>query len=122
MIARTISPKITRATLGRMSYYGDWKDNFTNDQSTYRQHAESGYTKPDMSNLGVKLRDIDWEFDTLPVFEKNFYIEHPHVARRSEGNAERWRADKNIHVVGRGVPKVRTVTIVVSSIHLIFYL
>lgn len=94
-----------------MSHYGDWKDDFSNDQSTYRQNGEPVYTKPDMSNLGANLRDIDWETDKLPKLEKNFYLEHPQVVRRSEAHAERWRAEKNIHVVGRGVPKVSLLTL-----------
>lgn len=84
-----------------MSYYGDWKD----DASTYRAN-DSASAKPDMTNLGVKLRDIDWDLGNLPRFEKNFYVEHPDVIERSQQHAERWRATKHIHIVGKGIPKV----------------
>lgn len=41
----------------------------------------------------------------LPVFEKNFYIEHPAVVQRPDTFSEGWRKDKEIVVVGHGVPK-----------------
>lgn len=43
----------------------------------------------------------------LPVFEKNFYIEHPAVTNRPEEEADAWRRRHNITVNGNGVPKVR---------------
>jgi hypothetical protein len=51
------------------------------------------------------LRTIHWDLSTLPVFEKNFYIEHPDVKRRSEQIADEWRRHNEITVVGRGIPK-----------------
>ncbi|KAH8091601.1 helicase [Aureococcus anophagefferens] len=51
------------------------------------------------------LRDIQWDLSQLPVFEKNFYIEHPDVTARSEGDADAWRTSKQIKIEGRGVPK-----------------
>merc|ERR1712238_144221 len=41
----------------------------------------------------------------LIPFEKDFYIEHPDVAKRAEQEANAWRASKQIVVVGGGVPK-----------------
>lgn len=38
-------------------------------------------------------------------FEKNFYIEHPDVTKRTDQEAEAWRASKGIVVRGEGVPK-----------------
>lgn len=34
-------------------------------------------------NPGERLRKKHWNLDELPKFEKNFYQEHPDVARRS---------------------------------------
>lgn len=34
-------------------------------------------------NPGDRLRKKHWNMDELPKFEKNFYQEHPEVARRS---------------------------------------
>jgi ATP-dependent RNA helicase DDX5/DBP2 len=59
-----------------------------------------------MGSLGAGLRTIAWDLSKLPVFEKNFYIEHPDVTRRSEDDARDWRQRVGITVIGSGVPKV----------------
>jgi len=58
-----------------------------------------------MGNIGDKLRNIQWDISALPVFEKNFYIEHPAVTKRDDQSAEAWRSEQGITVIGRGVPK-----------------
>jgi len=58
-----------------------------------------------MGNIGDKLRTIQWDISSLPVFEKNFYIEHPAVSQRTEESAVAWRTSKGINVIGRGIPK-----------------
>jgi ATP-dependent RNA helicase DDX5/DBP2 len=58
-----------------------------------------------MGNLGAGLRSIQWDLSKLPVFEKNFYIEHPAVSQRSDSHAEEWRRSHSITVQGRGIPK-----------------
>jgi ATP-dependent RNA helicase DDX5/DBP2 len=55
--------------------------------------------------LGASLGKIDFSNTDLPVFEKDFYIEHPDVQKRSEDEANAWRASKQIVVQGRDVPK-----------------
>jgi ATP-dependent RNA helicase DDX5/DBP2 len=57
------------------------------------------------SNLGAGLSQIDFANTELVPFEKNFYIEHPDVTKRSEQEANEWRASKNISVSGMDVPK-----------------
>ena len=57
------------------------------------------------SNLGAGLTNIDFSKQELVQFEKNFYIEHPDVTKRSEAEADAWRASKQIKVEGEGVPK-----------------
>lgn len=59
-----------------------------------------------MAGLGGSLSNIQWDISRLPVFEKNFYIEHPDVSKRSERDAEEWRRSVDITVIGRGIPKV----------------
>ena len=46
----------------------------------------------------------DENFDNLPKFEKNFYIEHPNVAARSFQEISSFRAQKEITVEGTDVP------------------
>ncbi|KFM28219.1 DEAD-box ATP-dependent RNA helicase 20 [Auxenochlorella protothecoides] len=45
------------------------------------------------------------DFRDVPALEKNFYYEHPDVTARSDGEVERYRAERDIHVGGEGVPK-----------------
>lgn len=47
----------------------------------------------------------DEDFSNLPKFEKNFYYEHPDVARRSPEEVEDYRRRREITVSGHGVPK-----------------
>jgi len=59
-----------------------------------------------MGALGEKLnRNIQWDLSQMPAFDKNFYIEHPHVKARSEEDASQWRTANEINIVGRGIPK-----------------
>lgn len=58
-----------------------------------------------MSNLGTGLHNIDFSTEQLVQFEKNFYIEHPDVTKRSEEEAAAWRASKQMSVNGHDVPK-----------------
>lgn len=57
------------------------------------------------STLGSNLQNIDFSREQLVPFEKNFYLEHPAVTKRSEMEAEEWRASKHIVVKGHDVPK-----------------
>lgn len=57
-------------------------------------------------DLGSNLdTHIQWDLSKLPVFEKNFYYEHPDVSKRTEEDYEKWKRDNQIIVSGKGVPK-----------------
>jgi ATP-dependent RNA helicase DDX5/DBP2 len=58
-----------------------------------------------MSQLGNGLKNIDWSLDSLPKFEKNFYVEHPDVTARSMEESNQIRAAANMTVTGPNVPK-----------------
>lgn len=55
--------------------------------------------------LGSGLSNIDFGKEELPQFEKNFYLEHPNVTKRSEEEANTWRKSNQIVVRGDDVPK-----------------
>ena len=55
--------------------------------------------------ISSSLNQIDFSNQTLVDFEKNFYLEHPDVAKRTDQEAEAWRASKQIVVRGTDVPK-----------------
>ncbi len=86
-----------------MSYYGSGGDNRYGDKSSYRDGPPSSFGKRD--DIGAQLKSIHWDLSKLPVFEKNFYIEHPDVRKRSEEDAQVWRRSVDITVVGKGIPK-----------------
>ena len=60
---------------------------------------------------GNDRRDLDSvhlsrpDFSNLPVFEKDFYLEHPAVTNRADADVEAYRRRREIHVYGDGVPK-----------------
>lgn len=103
-----------------MSHYGptSGRDDRYSDRSSYRgggppnRYGSSyGSTSNDpMNGIGANLKTISWDLAKLPVFEKNFYFEHPDVSGRSDLIAEQWRKSKNITVVGRGIPKVKSIS------------
>lgn len=64
-----------------------------------------GYGGGGPSQLGMGLSNIDFSKQDLVLFEKNFYLEHPDVSKRSDQDAEAWRASKQIVVRGTDVPK-----------------
>ena len=55
--------------------------------------------------LGSNLNRPDWEKETLPNFEKNFYVEHPDVSARSDGEIEEYRRKHEMNCLGTDIPK-----------------
>uniref|UniRef100_A0A673BAC3 RNA helicase n=1 Tax=Sphaeramia orbicularis TaxID=375764 RepID=A0A673BAC3_9TELE len=55
-------------------------------------------------NPGDRLRKKHWNLDELPKFEKNFYQQHPDVARKSMQEVEQYRRAKTITLKGRECP------------------
>jgi ATP-dependent RNA helicase DDX5/DBP2 len=58
-----------------------------------------------MSGLGNSLKKPDWDTKTLPVFEKNFYKEHPDIAAMSWEEVDGFRKEHEMNVTGKNVPK-----------------
>ncbi|KAG2182233.1 hypothetical protein INT43_007160, partial [Umbelopsis isabellina] len=58
-----------------------------------------------MSNLGNTLTAPKWDMNTLPKFEKNFYVEHPNVAARTEQETLDIRTKFDMKLFGENVPK-----------------
>ncbi|CAN0064657.1 unnamed protein product [Pylaiella littoralis] len=58
-----------------------------------------------MGGLGANLHKISWDHSKLQKFEKNFYIEHPHVTGRSSAEGDAWRQSVGINIQGEGIPK-----------------
>jgi ATP-dependent RNA helicase DDX5/DBP2 len=58
-----------------------------------------------MSNLGAGLQKQNWDIASMPKFEKSFYKENPNVTHRSEAEVAKFRAQHQISVQGRDVPR-----------------
>ena len=96
-----------------MSGYGGYSGH--GPPGTYHPPASGGYGAPGGYHGGRHgaggIRDLNDihlsrpDFTGLPPFEKNFYIEHPAVAARSEEDVRRYRQMREIHVDGHGIPK-----------------
>jgi len=59
------------------------------------------------SDLGANLRDVNWDekmYNSLPKFEKDFYMEHPNVKNRPESEVLEYRRKHDIAVMGSRVP------------------
>jgi ATP-dependent RNA helicase DDX5/DBP2 len=57
----------------------------------------------------MDLRPVEFDLSRLPVFEKNFYMEHPDVTAMSDADVKAIHAKHAMICVGRDVPKpVRT--------------
>ena len=79
-----------------------------NNNNRY-ESGSYGYTGGNNSFGGELNQNIQWDLSSLPHFEKNFYYEHPDVAKLSEREIEEWRKENQVTVNGKGVPKmVRT--------------
>lgn len=58
-----------------------------------------------MSHLGQGLKQQTWDLSSLPRFEKSFYKEAESVRNRTDAEVAAFRAEKQMRVSGRDVPK-----------------
>jgi len=52
-----------------------------------------------------QLQPVDWSRLTLPVFQKNFYREHPSITALPEDQVANWRKSAEMHVTGQNIPR-----------------
>ncbi|KAH8719700.1 ATP-dependent RNA helicase DBP2 [Beauveria bassiana] len=58
-----------------------------------------------MSALGSGLRKQEWDFSTLPKFEKDFYKVNSDVENRSDAEVQAFRTKHQMTIAGNNVPK-----------------
>ena len=70
--------------------------------SNYRSTSGGSY---DNHALGSRLQATDWASVELQAFQKNFYVQHDAVTRRSEAEVEAYRRQHQMTVLGNMVPR-----------------
>lgn len=83
-----------------MSGYGGYGGYTPQPSASYGGYQAAGGSR-DLNTIQLARPD----FSSLAPFEKNFYIEHPAVAARSEADVQAYRQLREIHVDGVGIPK-----------------
>ncbi|KAK5994561.1 ATP-dependent RNA helicase DBP2 [Cladobotryum mycophilum] len=58
-----------------------------------------------MGHLGANLQKQDFDLNSLPKFEKDFYKEHPDVGARSPAEVDTFRNKHKMTIAGLNVPK-----------------
>eukprot|EP00191_Tetraselmis_sp_GSL018_P000959 CAMPEP_0177609298 /NCGR_PEP_ID=MMETSP0419_2-20121207/18998_1 /TAXON_ID=582737 /ORGANISM="Tetraselmis sp., Strain GSL018" /LENGTH=518 /DNA_ID=CAMNT_0019104181 /DNA_START=121 /DNA_END=1677 /DNA_ORIENTATION=+ len=90
-------------------YYGH--DSRYGDSGSYRQSYAPSYPAGGSYGSFGHRDELDSmqlprpDFNNLPKFEKNFYLEHPAVTARSDQEVAAYRRSREITVTGEGVPK-----------------
>lgn len=64
-----------------------------------------GFGGDRMGNLGDNLVKQEWDLESLPRFEKNFYVEHEIVRNRSDQEVDAFRKTHDMTCNGTDIPK-----------------
>lgn len=85
---------------------GNRDSRYSTSSSSYsNSYSSSSGSYGRDSDLGSRLQKQDWDPSTLSKFEKDFYQEHPAVTQRTAKEVELFRAQQDVNVEGRDVPK-----------------
>lgn len=58
-----------------------------------------------MGNLGASLGQLDWGKMSLVPFQKDFYVEHPAVAARTQQEVDDFRRLHTMTLQGHNIPR-----------------
>ncbi|GJD08527.1 ATP-dependent RNA helicase DBP2-A [Galdieria sulphuraria] len=90
----------------------DFRNGFQNDNSSVNGGMYTGAQNKargvNGKNNSQTLIPVEWTpelVDRLPKFEKNFYVEHPQVSKRSEAEVRAFREEQEITTEGENVPR-----------------
>ncbi|XP_064594732.1 probable ATP-dependent RNA helicase DDX5 isoform X2 [Liolophura sinensis] len=94
---------------GSSSYGGGGGSRFGGSSGGFSGGRGGGFGGRDRMNKnsqpGERLRKPKWDMSRLPKFEKNFYVEHPNVTRRTTQEITEYLNAREITLKGRDVPK-----------------
>ncbi|SSD59125.1 probable ATP-dependent RNA helicase DBP2 [Saccharomycodes ludwigii] len=83
--------------------HGSDRNGYNRGGNDYRGRRGGGF------NNNQKVVNLDekpnWDLDTLPKFEKNFYSEDPKVAARSDAEIAEFRKENEMTIYGHDIPK-----------------
>lgn len=68
-----------------------------------RRDDRGGYDRG--GNFGDNLEKQEWDLDSLPKFEKNFYHEQQSVTDRTDAEVDAFRNEHQMTVYGKDIPK-----------------
>lgn len=92
----------------RDSSYGGGRDNYGNrggSRGGYNDRRNDRGGSYDQNDFGNNLAKQEWDLDSLPKFEKNFYKENEAVSARSDAEVSEFRKKHNMTVKGTDIPK-----------------
>ncbi|KAF5098868.1 hypothetical protein DV451_003219 [Geotrichum candidum] len=98
----------SRSSYGnRDSSYGGGRDSYGNRGGSRggfndRRNDRGSY---DQNDFGNNLAKQEWDLDTMPKFEKNFYKENEAVTARSDAEIAEFRKKHSMTVKGTDIPK-----------------
>lgn len=93
------------------STHGDFRGSRGSDRNSYNRGNDfrggRSFGRGPSRDTRVDLVAPNWdeELPNLPVFEKNFYQEHPDVAQMSESEVIEFRKENEMTISGHDVPK-----------------
>ena len=95
---------------------GDFRGQRSSDRNGYNRGGDfrggrGGFGRGGSRDSRIELVAPNWdeELPKLPVFEKNFYQEHPDVTKMSDAEVAQFRKENEMTITGHDVPKpIRT--------------
>ncbi|AMD19705.1 HCL446Cp [Eremothecium sinecaudum] len=92
---------------------GDHRGQRSSDRNDYGRDMRGGRGGYGGRGRGqqdrLELRKPEWDLESLPKFEKNFYVEHEDVQNMSEDDVKKFRRESEMTIIGHDVPKpIRT--------------
>lgn len=88
----------------RSNNFSDRYNDEYSRNSDRRGNGRDNYSKSN-NDFDMPLPEPNWDLSKLPIFEKNFYVEHPLIEKLTPQEVSDWRRHKEISVSGTNVPK-----------------
>lgn len=96
-----------RGSYNNNGYEHGNRGGYKRDNGGYQRGGYGGGRGGRQSNYNerIELSTPEWDMDSLPKFEKNFYQEDPAVSDRSEADVAQFRKENEMLIIGTDIPK-----------------